>query len=114
MPSAPHLALTCPTSVGCPRSLSSLLTSSNTFLHRRVSQVKNPKSTQYRLTQSPTFHFLRCDPKDCEYLDHDINNYVRHSRSRCDPSVNLKPLEESFDRVKEVDKLVSASAGIIS
>jgi hypothetical protein len=60
------------------------------------------------------FHFLCRDRKDGEYLDHNINNYVRHSRSRCNASVNLKPLEESFDGVEEVDKLVSASAGIFS
>jgi hypothetical protein len=69
---------------------------------------------QHRLTQSPTFHFLRRDRKDGEYLNHNINNYVRHSRSRCDASVNLKPLEKSFDAVKEVDKLASASADILS
>ena len=113
MPSVPLLALICPTSPGCPRCLCSLLTSLKTFLHRRVSQVKNGKSTQHRLTQSPTFHFLRRDPKDVQYLDHNINKYARHSRSRGDPSVNLKPLEESFDPVKELDKIVSASTDIL-
>jgi hypothetical protein len=72
------------------------------------------KSTQHRLTQSPTFHFLRRDRKDGQYLDHNINSYVRHSRSWCDASVNLKPLEKSFDAVKEVDKFVLASADIFS
>src|SRR5882762_199839 len=106
MPSVPLLGSTCPTSAGCPRCLCSLPTSSNTFLHRRVSQVKNRKSTQHhaRLTQSPTFHFLRRDRKDGEYLDHNINNYVRHSRSRCDANVNLKALKKSFDAAEEVDK----------
>ena len=76
--------------------------------------IKNSKSTQHRLTQSSTFQFIRRDREDGEYLDHDINNYVGHSCSRCNASVNLKPLEESFDGVKEVDKLVSASASIFS
>jgi hypothetical protein len=84
------------------------------FLHLRVSQVKNVKSTQHRLTQSPTIHFLRRDRKDGEYLDHNINNYVHHSRSWCNSSVNLKPLKKSFDAVIEVDKLVSASADTLS
>ena len=60
----------------------------------------------------PTFHFLRRDPKDGQYLDHNINNYVRHSLSWCDASVNRKSLEESFDAVKEVEELVSASADV--
>ena len=39
---------------------------------------------------------------------------MSHSRGRCDANVNLKPLEKSFDRVKEVDKLISAGADIFS
>ena len=108
----PHLGSICPISAGCPRSLCSLTTSSNTFLHRRVSQIKNRKSTQHRLTETPTFHFLRRDPKDGQYLDYNINIYVRHSRSRCNASVNLKPLEKSFNAIKEVEELVSAGADI--
>ena len=69
---------------------------------------------QHQLTQSSTFHFLRRDRKDGEYLNHYINNYVRHSRSRCDASVNLKSSKVSFDAVKEVDKLVSASVSVLS
>jgi hypothetical protein len=70
------------------------------------------QSKHRQLTQSPTFHFLRRDRKDGEYLDHNINNYVRHGGSRCNASVYLKPLEKSFDAVEEVGKLVSANAGI--
>ena len=69
---------------------------------------------QHQLTQSSTFHFLRHDRKDAEYLDHYINNYVRHGRSRCHANVNLKPLKESFDAVKEVDKLIPASASVLN
>ena len=68
---------------------------------------------QHQLTQSSTFHFLRRDRKDGEYLNHYINNYVRHGRSRCNASVNLKSLKESFDAVKEVDKLASPSASVL-
>ena len=114
LPSVPLLVLTCPTSADCPRCLCFLPTSWNTFLHRRFSQVKNNESTLHRLTQPSAFHFLRRIPKNGKDLDHDINNYVRHSRSRCNASVNLKPLEESFNAVKQVEKLVSASAGIFS
>jgi len=69
---------------------------------------------QHQLTQPSTFHFLRRDRKDAEYLNHYINNHVRHGRSRCNANVNLKPLKESFDAVKEVDELVSASASVLS
>ena len=68
---------------------------------------------EHQLTQSSTFHFLRRDRKDAEYLDHYINNYVGHGHSRCNANVNLKPLKESFDAVKEVDKLASASASVL-
>src|SRR6267154_965222 len=96
------------------RCLCSLPASSSTFLHRHLSQVKNRISTQHQLTQSPTFHFHCRDRDDGEYFDHNINNYVRHSRSRCDANVNLKPLKKSPDAVKEVVNLVSASADIFS
>jgi hypothetical protein len=69
---------------------------------------------RHRLTKSSTFRFLRHDGKNNEYLDHNINNYIRHSHSRCNASVNLKPVEEMVDPVKEVDKLVTASAHIFS
>ena len=110
----PLLGSICPTSAGCPRCLCSLPTFSNTFLYRRVSQVKNGESQHRRLTQPPTFHFLRHNRKDSEYLDHNINIYVRHCRSRCNAGVKLKPLEISFYAVEEVDKFVSASVGIFS
>ena len=58
--------------------------------------------------------FLRHNRKDSEYLDHNLDNYVRHSRSRCNPSVNLKPVEEMLDAVKKVPKLVVASTGVFS
>ena len=78
------------------------------FFEWRVNQFKNRKSTQDRLTKTPTFRILRREPKDGQYLDHNISNYVRHSRSWCDAGVNCKSLEEPFDAVEEVDKLVSA------
>jgi hypothetical protein len=37
----------------------------------------------------PRFTSFRRDRKDGEYLDHNINDHVRHSRSRCNARVNL-------------------------
>ena len=68
----------------------------------------------HQLTQSSTFHFLCRDPKDSQYLDHNINDYGPHSRSRGDASVYLKPAKEALNAVKEFDELVLAGAGIFS
>jgi hypothetical protein len=46
-------------------------------------------------------------------LDHNLNDYVLHSRSRCDASVNFKLSKETFDPVKEVDELGLAGADIV-
>jgi hypothetical protein len=51
------------------------------------------------------FHFLCCDRKHRSYLDHNLNNYVPHSCSRCGASVNLKPAEETLNTVKEINEL---------
>jgi hypothetical protein len=72
------------------------------------------KYARLKLTESSTLHFLCRDPKDRQYLDHNIDNHLRHPRSRCDADVYLKPVEEALDAVKDVDQLVSASARIFS
>lgn len=60
------------------------------------------------------FRFLCHECKDNEYLHHNLNNYAGHSRSRCNASVNLKPVEEVLDAVKKVLELIVASTGIFS
>ena len=69
---------------------------------------------QNQLTQSPTPHFLCRNRKDREYLHHNLDDYVPHSRGRGDSSVYLKSTEEAFDAVKNFDELVSARASIFS
>ena len=70
--------------------------------------------TRYHLTESPTLRFLCRDRKDRQHLNHNLNNYVAHGPSRCDASINIKPEEEVFNAVKDVDKLVLAGARIFS
>ena len=67
-----------------------------------------------QLTQLPIFHFLRRDCQDRQHLHHNYNNYVHHCRSRCKDGVYLKPAEEMFDAIKDVDYLSFASARTLS
>ena len=59
-------------------------------------------------------HFFCRDCKDRQHLNHNLNDYVAHSHSRCDASIHLKPAEEMFNAVKAVDKLISAGARIFT
>jgi len=72
------------------------------------------KAMRHRLTQSSTFHFFGRDRKDVYYLNHNFDDHVRHSFSRCDASVYVKPLKETFDAVEDIDELVLTRAGIFS
>ena len=65
---------------------------------------------QSQLTKSSTLHFLRRDRKDRQYLDHNLNNHVRHCRSWCDANIYLEAAEEMFKAIKDLDKFVSDSA----
>ena len=69
---------------------------------------------RHQLTQSSPLHFVCRDPKDSQYLDHNIDDYGPHSRSRGDASVYLKPAKETLNAVKEVNELGFASADIVS
>jgi hypothetical protein len=69
---------------------------------------------RHRLTQSSIFHFLGRDRKDVYYLDHNFDDHVRHSCSRSNASVYVKPLKEMFDAVEDIDELVLTRAGIFS
>jgi hypothetical protein len=57
-------------------------------------------------------HFFCRDCKDRQYLDHDINDYFCHSHSGFDANVYLKPTEETFDAVKNVNKFVLTGFGV--
>jgi len=70
--------------------------------------------TGHELTESSTFRFLRHDREGCQHLNYNVNGHVRHCRSRRDAGVYLKPVEETFDAVEDVDKLVSAGARILN
>src|SRR6266852_8774022 len=72
------------------------------------------KDIPHQLTESSTLYFLCRHRKDSQNLNHNLNDYVAHSPSRCDTSIYLKPAEEMFNAVENVDKLVLASARIFS
>jgi hypothetical protein len=72
------------------------------------------KYTRYYLTESSTLRFLCRDRKDRQHLNHNLNNYVAHGPSRCDASINLKPEEEVFNAIEDVDKLVLTGTRIFS
>ena len=67
-----------------------------------------------QLTQLSTFHFLRSDCKNRQHLHHNLNNDVRHCSSGCNDSVYLKPAEEVFDAIKDINYLFLAGARIFS
>jgi hypothetical protein len=68
---------------------------------------------EHRHTQSSTFHFSGRDRKDIYYLDHNVDEYVRHSWSRCKASVFVKSLNEMFDAVvDDINEHVLTRAGI--
>ena len=76
--------------------------------------VKNGRYKRHRLTQSSTFHFFGRDPKDVYDLDHNFDNHVRHSCSRCKASVYVKPPKETFDAVEGIIEHVLTRDGIFS
>jgi hypothetical protein len=57
------------------------------------------KYTPHQLTESSTLRFFCRDRKDGQHLNHNLNDYVAHSPSRCDAGIYLKPAEEVFDAV---------------
>jgi hypothetical protein len=72
------------------------------------------KYTPHQRTESSTLYFFRRDRKDGQHFDHNLNDYVAHGPSRCDTSIYLKPAEEIFNPVKNVDQLVLDSASIFN
>ena len=79
------------------------------------SRTINPHSIDDSLNR-PRFCFLRRDSKDGEYLNHNIQRLCPSLAvvGVIPGGVDLKPLEKSFDAVKELEKLVSASVDIFS
>ena len=76
--------------------------------------MKNGKYKRHRLTPSSTFHFFGRNRKDVYYLDHNFDDHVHHSCSRCNASVYVKPLKETFDAVEDIDEFVLTRGGIFS
>jgi hypothetical protein len=51
-------------------------------------------------TRPSLLDFLRHDPKDRDYFNHDLDDDVPHGRRRSDLYVCLKPLEKVFHAAK--------------
>ena len=71
------------------------------------------KINQEGHTRSPLPDLLRDDPKDRDYLDHDLDDDVRHSRRRSDMNVFFQTDEKEIHAAKQVYKSVLASADIL-
>ena len=69
------------------------------------------KYTRHQLTESSALHFLCRDRKESQNLNHNVNEYVTHSISRCRASIYLKSAEKTSNVVKDVDKIVLATSG---
>ena len=65
------------------------------------------------LTQFSLSNFLGHDPKDREYLHHDLNDDVRQSRRRPDLDILFKALEKAFHAAEQVNQSILASADIL-
>ena len=72
------------------------------------------KVNQEGHTCSPLTDLLRHDPKDRDYLDHDLNDDVRHSGRRSDIDVFFKPYEKEFHTAKQIYKSILASAVVFN
>ena len=58
-------------------------------------------------------HLLRHDPKDRDYLDHDLDDDVRHGRRRSDMNIFLKSDEKGLHVAEQVYKSILAIANIL-
>jgi hypothetical protein len=65
-----------------------------------------------RLTHSSTLHILGRDPQNSQYLHHNLDEHVFHSRSRRHLAIDLEPAEERLEAVGQVDEYVLADTGI--
>ena len=66
------------------------------------------------LTDSTLFDFLRCDSKNGENLDHNLNDYIRHFHRRLNFCVDLETSEKHLNPFKDVDKCILARSNISS
>ena len=64
-------------------------------------------------TRSSLPDLLRHGPEDRQYLNHDLDDDVRHSRGRPDLYILFKPLEKVLQTAKQVHKSILASADIL-
>ena len=73
----------------------------------------NIKINQEGHTCSPLPDLLRHDPKDRDYLDHDLYDDVRHSHRRSDMNVFFQTDEKELHAAKQVYKSILAGADIL-
>ena len=67
-----------------------------------------------QLTYSSTFHSLCYNPKNAQYLHHNLYEHLCHNRSRWNVGVNLEPAKEKFDAIEQIDECVLVSTDISS
>ena len=66
-----------------------------------------------RLTQSPLLDLPRCNGKSGENLHQYFYDDVGNGRRKRDPCVDIKPAQESLDRLEQVDEGVIARIDIL-
>jgi hypothetical protein len=66
-----------------------------------------------RLTQSSLLDLPRCHSKSGENLHQYFYDNVGNGRRKRDPCVNIKPAEESPDRLEQVDESIIARTNML-
>ena len=81
------------------------------FLYVPFSKRATPGRT--RLTQPPLLDLPRCYSKSRENLHQYFYDDVGNGRRKRDPCVDIKPAEESLDRLEQVDESIIARSNIL-
>jgi hypothetical protein len=66
------------------------------------------------LTESSSTYLSFRHGKNCNQLNHDFRDNIRHQRIQCDPGINLETLEKVSEKLKEFEKGVVTRAHSIS
>ena len=75
--------------------------------------AKRDRLVKALLTRSSLLNFFRRNPKNREYLHHDLNGYIRHFRRWRHLGVDFETSEKTFDPLEDVDKGVLACPNIL-
>jgi hypothetical protein len=59
-------------------------------------------------------NLLRCDPKNGEYLNNYLNDYIHHLHGRWDFCIDLEASEKHLNALKDVDKGILTCPNILS